>query len=240
MKKEFASSKKKAGKKYKQLQEKIGGRTYPLEEALKLVLDHPVAKFDESVDVAISLGVNTRKNDQQVRGSVALPFGLGRPVRVLVFAKGATEEEAKKAGADFVGAEDMVEKIKQGWLDFDCAISTPDMMKTVAKVAKILGPKGLMPNPKVGTVTPKVGEAVAQEKKGTATYRTDKNGIVHSSIGRCSMGLESIKENFRVFLKAVLRAKPSTSKGIYLKKLTLSSTMGPSVYADVADSQAQV
>ena len=228
-----------SGKKYKAVREKISTQLYPLDQALQMVIENPVARFDESVDVAVLLGVDTRKNDQQVRGSVALPHGLGRKVRVLVFAKGSAEEEAKKAEADFVGAADMVEKIKGGWLDFDCAISTPDMMPLVSKIAKILGPKGLMPNPKLGTVTMKVVQAVEKEKKGTATFRADKNGIIHSSIGRCSMGMDGIKENFLAFLKAVIKLKPSSSKGVYLKKIALSSTMGPSVLADIADSQAQ-
>ena len=228
-----------SGKKYKAVREKIKDQPCPLDQALQTVIENPVARFDESIDVAVLLGVDTRKNDQQVRGSVALPHGLGRKVRVLVFAKGPAEEEAKKAGADFVGAEDTVEKIKGGWLDFDCAISTPDMMPVVSKVAKILGPKGLMPNPKLGTVTMKVAPAVEKEKKGTATFRADKNGIIHSSIGRCSMGVNGIKENFLAFLKAVIKSKPSSSKGVYLKKIALSSTMGPSVLADTADSQAQ-
>ena len=227
-----------SGKKYKVIQEKIkSDEAYPLDKALQMVVDNPVAKFDESVDIAIMLGIDIRKNDQQVRGSVALPRGLGKKVRVLVFAKGAAEEEAQNAGADFVGAEDIVEKIKGGWLDFDCAISTPDMMPLVSKVAKILGPKGLMPNPKLGTVTPKVGIVVEKEKKGTATFRADKNGIIHSSLGRLSMGVEGVKENFLTFLKAVIKSKPSSSKGIYLKKIVLSSTMGPSVLTDAEDSQ---
>lgn len=229
-----------SGKKYKEIKNKIKpDQLYPLMEALKIVIESPAAKFDESVDVAIRLGIDTRKNDQQVRGSVALPHGLGRKVRILVFAKGAAEEEAKKAGADFVGAEDLVAKVQEGWLDFDCVIATPDMMPMVSKVAKILGPKGLMPNPKLGTITPKVAEAVAREKKGTAAFRADKNGIIHSSIGRCSMGLDGIKENFLTFLKAVVKSKPSSSKGVYLKKIVLSSTMGPAVLADAADSQEQ-
>ena len=229
-----------SGKKYKAVREKIkSGEVYPLDKALQMVMENPVARFDESVDAALILGVDTRKNDQQVRGSVALPHGLGRKVRVLVFAKGTMEEEAKKAGADFVGADDMVEKIKQGWLDFDCAISTPDMMSMVSKVAKILGPKGLMPNPKLGTVTMKVAQAVEREKKGTAAFRADKNSVIHNSIGRRSMGLDGIKENFLAFLKAVIKSKPASSKGIYLKKIALSSTMGPSVLVDASDSQEQ-
>ena len=229
-----------SGKKYKEFKKKIKPQAYPLNQALQLIIDNPIARFDESVDISVLLGVDTRKNDQQVRGSVALPHGLGRKVRVLVFAKGVAEEEAKKAGADFTGAEDMVKKIKEGWLDFDCVISTPDMMPMVSKVAKILGPKGLMPNPKMGTVTAKVGPAVEKEKKGTASFRADKNGIIHSSLGRCSMGVEGIKENYLAFLRAVIKSKPSSSKGVYLKKIALSSTMGPSVLADTADSQTQV
>ena len=229
-----------SGKKYKDVKEKIKkDQAYPLEEALKIIVENPSARFDESLDVVLLLGVDTRKNEQQVRGSVALPHGLGRKVRLLVFAKGPAEEEAKQAGADFVGAEDMVEKIKGGWLGFDCAISTPDMMPLVSKVAKILGPKGLMPNPKLGTVTPKVALAVEKEKKGTASFRADKNGIVHSSVGRLSMGVSGVKENFLTFLRAVLKAKPSSSKGVYLKKIFLSSTMGPAVQANTIDSSAE-
>ena len=229
-----------SGKKYKAVKSQIQtDKPCSLSEALKKVVDHPSAKFDESLDVALLLGVDTRKNEQNVRGAVALPHGLGRKVRVLVFAKGSAEESATKASADFVGAEDMVEKIKGGWLGFDVAISTPDMMPLVSKVAKILGPKGLMPNPKLGTVTPKVAQAVEKQKKGTASFRADKNGIIHSSLGRLSMGLDKITENFLTFLRAVLKSKPATSKGVYLQKIFLSSTMGPSVQADVADSQKQ-
>ena len=229
------------GKKHKIAQSKIEkDKPYPLEQALKWVIGNPCAKFDEAIDVAFSLRIDTRKSDQHVRGSVALPHGLGRKVSVLVFAKGTEEELAKKAGADFVGAEDMVEKIKGGWLDFDCAISTPDMMPVVSKVAKILGPKGLMPNPKLGTVTPKVAQAVEKEKKGTANFRADKNGIVHSSIGRLSMGLEPLKKNFLTFFEAVIKAKPASSKGVYLKKIVLSSTMGPGTLVDIADSQSHL
>ena len=228
------------GKKYKAQREKFqSGKVYSLDSALKLVVENPSAKFDESLDVALLLGVDTRKNEQNVRGLVALPHGLGKETKVLVFAKGLAEEEAKKAGADFVGAEDLVEKIKGGWLGFDTAVSTPDMMPLVSKVAKILGPKGLMPNPKLGTVTPKVGLAVEKEKKGTAHFRADKNGIVHSSVGRLSIGESKIKENFLTFLRAVIKSKPSSSKGVYLKKIFLSSTMGPSLLVDVVDSQAQ-
>ncbi|MDE0518046.1 MAG: 50S ribosomal protein L1, partial [Bdellovibrionales bacterium] len=206
-----------SGKKYKAVRDKIKSEgVYPLDKALQMVIENPVARFDESVDAALVLGVDTRKNDQQVRGSVALPHGLGRKVRILVFAKGALEEDAKKAGADFVGGEDMVEKIKQGWLDFDCAISTPDMMPVVSKVAKTLGPKGLMPNPKLGTVTIKVAQAVEREKKGTASFRADKNGIIHSSVGRRSMGLDGVKENLLAFLRVVIKDTATTKKDVDL------------------------
>ena len=228
-----------SGKKYKSIREKIDSeKAYSLDEALKILAENSAAKFDESVDVSLCLGVDTKQSDQQVRGFVALPHGLGRKVRILVFAKGESEEEAKKAGADYVGAEDLIEKIKGGWMDFDRVISTPDMMPLVSKVAKILGPKGLMPNPKLGTVTKKVAEAVETEKKGKASFRADKNGVIHSSIGRRSMGYENTKENFLVFLKAVMQAKPSSSKGVYLKKVVLSSTMGPGVLTDVNELQS--
>ena len=230
-----------AGKKYKTIFEQTEHeKMYSLDEALKFLIEHPAAKFDESMDVAMSLGLDTRQNDQQVRGFVALPHGLGRKVCVLVFAKGAAEEEAKKAGADYVGAEDLVKKIQDGWMDFDRVISTPDMMPMVSKVAKILGPKGLMPNPKLGTVATKVDQAVNQEKKGKASFRANKEGIVHSSIGRYSMGLTGIRENFLAFLSEVIKSKPVSSKGVYLKKIVLSSTMGPGLMVDANDCQAQL
>ena len=181
----------------------------------------------------------SRQSDQQVRGAMSLPHGLGRKVRVLVFAKGEQEEEAKKAGADFTGAEDMVEKIKSGWLDFDRVIATPDMMPTLAKVAKILGPKGLMPSPKSGTVTAKVSAVVQAEKKGRASFRVDKTGIIHTSIGRKSLGEEKLKQNYVALAGELIKSKPSTSKGIYLKKIFLSSTMGPGVALNPAQTQSE-
>jgi len=230
-----------SGKKYKSIFEKTEReRMYLLNEALNFILDHPAAQFDESMDVAISLGLDTRQNDQQVRGFVVLPHGLGRKVRILVFAKGTMEEEAKKADADYVGAEDYIKKIQDGWMNFDRVISTPDMVPLVSKVAKILGPKGLMPNPKLDTVTTKVAQAISQEKRGKASFRADKNGIVHSSIGRYSMGLKGVRENFLVFLAEIIKLKPATSKGVYLKKIVLSSTMGPGVMVDINDCQAQL
>lgn len=215
-------------------------KKYSPEDGLQLVISTATAKFDESIDVAVQLGVDPKQSDQQVRGAVDLPNGLGKTVRVIVFAKGPKEAEAKAAGADFVGADDLVAKIQGGWMDFDKAIATPDMMATVSKVAKILGPRGLMPNPKVGTVTMNVGQAVTAEKKGKLDFRVDKAGIVHASIGKKSMGQASLKENFMALMNALMKAKPSTSKGIYLQGITLSSTMGPGVKMDLAATQAQL
>lgn len=224
----------KEGKRIKALKEKIDStKRWSLEEALKLVMDNANAKFDESVDVAINLGVDPKQSDQQVRGAVSLPAGTGKKVKVIVFAKGPKENEAKEAGADFVGADDLVQKISEGWTDFDKAIATPDMMGVVSKVAKILGPRGLMPNPKVGTVTFEVAKAVQAEKKGKVDYRVDKAGIVHCSIGKKSIGAQGLQENFMSLLSAVMKSKPSTSKGIYLQNITLSSTMGLGVKVDI-------
>src|SRR5688572_28126472 len=209
--------------------------TYQPEKALELAVATATAKFDESIDVAVKLGVDPAQSDQQVRGAVALPHGLGKNIRVIVFAKGPKEEEAKAAGADFVGSDALVEKINGGWLDFDKAIATPDMMGVVSKVAKILGPRGLMPNPKVGTVTMNVGAAVSAEKKGKLDFRVDKAAIVHAVIGRKSMGADKLRENFQTFMAALVKAKPSTSKGNYLRAVTVSSTMGPGVRMDLGE-----
>lgn len=209
---------------------------YKVNEAMDLVVKTATAKFDESVDVAIKLGVDPTQSDQQVRGSVALPHGLGKNVRVIVFAKGPKEEEAKAAGADFVGSDELVTKINGGWLDFDKAIATPDMMAVVSKVAKVLGPRGLMPNPKVGTVTMNVGQTVTAEKKGKLAFRVEKAGIVHASIGRKSMGAQKLTENFSVLIDALLKAKPASSKGIYMQTITVASTMGPGVKVDVTNA----
>ncbi len=221
------------GKRLKNIRTKVdSAKKYSIDEAVKLAVETAGAKFDESIDVAIRLGVDPKQGDQQVRGAIALPHGLGKNVRVIVFAKGPKEAEAKNAGADFVGAEDLVAKITEGWLDFDKAIATPDMMATVSKVAKILGPRGLMPNPKVGTVTMNVGDAVAAEKKGKLDFRVDKAGIVHASVGRKSMGDKKLSENLKTLLAAVVKAKPSASKGTYLRTISLASTMGPGVKVD--------
>lgn len=214
-------------------------KRYSLDEACKMVIQTATAKFDESIDVAVNLGVDPKQSDQNVRGAIALPHGLGKNVRVVVFAKGPKEAEAKAAGADYVGAEDLVQKITDGWLDFDKAIATPDMMGLVSKVAKILGPRGLMPNPKIGTVTMNVGEAVTAEKKGKLDFRVDKAGIIHASVGRKSMGADKIQDNFLVFLGAVMKAKPASSKGIYLQSIAMASTMGPSVKVDALQASTK-
>ena len=225
----------KAGKRFTAAFKKIDRNTrYSVQDGMKLVVDTATAKFDEAIDVAVLLGVDPKQSDQQVRGAVDLPHGAGKTVRVIVFAKGPKEEEAKAAGADFVGSDELVTKIQGGWLDFDKAIATPDMMATVSKVAKVLGPRGLMPNPKVGTVTMNVGAAVAAEKKGKLDFRVDKAAIVHAVIGRKSMGADKLKDNFMAFMAALLKAKPSTSKGNYLRGVTLSSTMGPGVKMDLS------
>lgn len=224
----------KVGKRIKALKEKVDrSKKWTLEEALKMVIDNANAKFDESIDVAINLGVDPKQSDQQVRGAVSLPAGTGKKVKVIVFAKGPKEIEAKDAGADVVGADDLVQKITEGWLDFDKAIATPDMMGVVSKVAKILGPRGLMPNPKIGTVTFEVAKAVKAEKQGKVDYRVDKAGIVHSSIGKKSIGASGLQENFMSLLSAVVKSKPASSKGVYLQNITLSSTMGPGVKVDI-------
>lgn len=231
----------KKGKRFRKVFEKIDrARAYSVGEAFDLALESSTAKFDESIDVAVGLGVDPKQSDQQVRGAVALPHGLGKSVRVLVFAKGPKEAEAKDAGADFVGADDLVEKIQGGWLEFDKVIASPDMMATVSKVAKVLGPRGLMPNPKVGTVTMNVGAAVAAEKKGKLAFRVDKAGIVHASVGRKSMSKDQLKDNFLSFVGALIKAKPATSKGVYLRGISISATMGPGIKVDVNEAQASL
>lgn len=225
---------KKLNKRIENLSKKIdSGQSYPIQEAFKVLHEMASTKFDEAVDVAVNLGVDSKQSDQQVRGSVKLPHGLGKTVKVVVFAKGEKEQEATEAQADFVGSEDLVEKIKGGWLDFDKVISTPDMMSVVSKVAKILGPRGLMPNPKVGTVTQSIAQAVRDEKKGKLVFKLDKAGIIHTSIGRRSMALEQLQENYDAFMEALTKAKPASSKGVYIKKITLSLTMSPSVLVKV-------
>jgi large subunit ribosomal protein L1 len=208
-------------------------REYSLEEAVRLVKELSYARFDETVDIALNLGVNPKKSDQMVRGTVVLPHGTGKKVRVLVFAKGEKEKEALDAGADYTGAEDMVEKIQKGWLDFDSAVATPDIMGLVGKLGKILGPRGLMPNPKLGTVTFDISKAVKEIKAGKVEYRTEKAGIVHVHIGKLSFDEAALLDNARVVIDSIIKAKPSTSKGKYIKRITFSSTMGPGIRVDV-------
>lgn len=222
------------GKKLKAANEQLDkGKEYSIDEAVDKVKKMSFVKFDESVDLAFNLGVDPRKSDQMVRGSVVLPHGTGKSVRVLVFAKGEKEKEARDAGADFAGAEDMVEKITKGWLDFDKVVATPDMMGVVGKLGKILGPRGLMPNPKLGTVTFDVAKAVNEIKAGKVEYRTEKAGVVHVPIGKVSFDEQKLKENARAVVDSITKAKPATSKGKYMKKISISSTMGPGLKVDI-------
>ena len=224
------------GKKYAEAKKKIDrNKRYDLDGGIQLLKETGQAKFDESVDMAIRLGVNPKHSDQMVRGTVALPHGVGKSVRVLVFAKGEKEKEAKDAGADFVGAEDLVEKITGGWTDFDKAIATPDMMGTVGKLGKILGPRGLMPNPKVGTVTFDVGRAVRELKAGRVEFKVDKTGIVHTTVGKISFPAEKLKDNVMALMDVIIRAKPASSKGTYMKSIAISTTMGPGIKLDPND-----
>jgi large subunit ribosomal protein L1 len=226
----------KRGKSYLALKGKIEeGKRYPLKEAMGLVVEMARAKFDETVDAAIRLGVNPKHADQMVRGSVALPNGLGKTVRVLVFAKGEKEKEALDAGADYVGSDELAEKIKGGWFEFDRVIATPDMMGSVGKLGKVLGPRGLMPNPKVGTVTFEVGKAVKELKAGRVELRVEKAGIVHSPIGKASFGPEKLYENLMALIETIVKLKPASSKGTYLRTISLSTTMGPGVKVDPID-----
>lgn len=210
------------------------GKAYSLEDGCDLISKLGSAKFDETVEVAVRLGVDPRKADQNVRGSVSLPHGLGKTIRVAVFAKGEKAQEAEAAGADIIGSDDLVERIKGGFSDFDSVIATPDMMVQVGKVGRILGPRGLMPSPKVGTVTFDIADTVKAVKAGRVEYKVDKAGIVHAPIGKVSFGADKIRENFVSLLQALFRAKPSTSKGIYFRGIALSPTMGPGVPIDVA------
>ncbi len=225
----------KRGKKYVQSKEKVSAATADgFEAAVKKALESSYAKFDESVDVAVRLGVDPRHADQMVRGSVVLPNGTGKTIKILVFAKGEKEKEAQDAGADFVGNEDLIEKIKGGWFGFDKAVATPDMMGTVGKIGKLLGPRGLMPNAKTGTVTFDLARAINELKAGKIDFRVEKAGIVHAPMGKVSFGVEKIVQNITAFLETILRLKPASSKGTYLKGIALSTTMGPGVRIDAA------
>jgi len=224
-----------AGKRLKAQLTKVDRmKNYPLDEALKILKDTASAKFDESVDVAINLGIDAKKSDQNVRGTAVMPRGTGKHVRVAVFAEGNAAEAAKKAGADIVGFQDLADQIKQGKIEFDLAIATPEAMKIVGQLGQILGPRGLMPNPKVGTVTPNVAKAVESAKAGQAQFRTDKAGIVHCAIGKASFEAEALKENLLSLVAALNKVKPAASKGVFLKKVTLSTTMGPGIRLDTS------
>ncbi|MDY0323796.1 MAG: 50S ribosomal protein L1 [Candidatus Carbobacillus sp.] len=225
----------KHGKRYLEALKKIDRtKAYTPDEALQLVKETSTTKFDATVEVAVRLGVDVRKADQQVRGAVVLPRGTGKTVRVIVFAKGEKAKEAEAAGADVVGDDDLVQKIQGGWMDFDVAVATPDMMASVGKLGKVLGPRGLMPNPKTGTVTQDVTRAIQEIKAGKVEYRTDKQGNVHVPIGKVSFTTEALKENFLAVIEALKRAKPAAAKGVYLKNVTVTSTMGPGVKVDTS------
>jgi len=207
-------------------------KKYGIEDGLETLLSAAYAKFEESVDVAVKLGVDPRHADQMVRGTCVLPHGTGKTVRVLVFAKGEKEKEAQDAGADYVGSEDLAKRIQDGWLDFDKAVATPDMMGVVGKLGKILGPRGMMPNPKVGTVTFDVGKAVEELKGGKVEFKVEKAGIVHASVGRVSFGTEKLADNLKTLMETIIRMKPSAAKGVYIRGVSISTTMGPGLRLD--------
>jgi len=221
------------GKKYIKAKEKVDPvKLYTVDEAVTLIEEVKVAKFDETVEVAIKLGIDPRQADQQIRGAFVLPHGIGKSLRILVFAKGEKAKEAEEAGADYVGVEDLAERISGGWLDFDVTIATPDVMGIVGKLGKILGPRGLMPSPKVGTVTFDVAGAVKEAKAGKIEIRSDKGGVVHAPVGKVSFGRNKIKANFLILMDRITRMKPSSSKGIFIRKVVLSTTMGPGIKVD--------
>jgi large subunit ribosomal protein L1 len=221
-------------KRYKAAAEQVDrSKLYALGDAIDVLAGLPAPKFDESVEVAINLGVDPKHADQMVRGAIVLPAGTGKETRILVFAKGDKEKEAVEAGADHVGGEELAKKIQsEGWLEFDRVIATPDMMSVVGRLGKVLGPRGLMPNPKLGTVTMEVGAAVQENKAGKVEYRVDKNGIIHAAVGKRSFDREKLLANIRALLNAVIKAKPAAAKGVYLKKISISTTMGPGVWVD--------
>jgi large subunit ribosomal protein L1 len=229
-----------SSKRYRAATEKIdSSKSYALREAIEILRDWEGVKFDESVDLAINLGVDPKHADQMVRGALVLPHGVGKDTRVLVFAKGEKEKEAQEAGADYVGGEDLAKRIQEeGWLEFDRVIATPDMMSVVGRLGKILGPRGIMPNPKLGTVTMEVGNAVREHKAGKVEYRVDKAGIIHVSIGKRSFEVDKLVENASTLINVVIKAKPAASKGTYLKKISVSTTMGPGIRIDPASVAA--
>jgi large subunit ribosomal protein L1 len=227
------------GKSYRAALAKVDrSQRYLLEEGLRLVKETRRAKFDETVEMAVRLGVDPRQADQNVRGTVSLPHGIGKTVRVLAFAKGEKEKEAQEAGADHVGAEDLIKKISDGWFDFDKTVATPDMMAAVGRIGKVLGPRGLMPNPKTGTVTMEIGKAVKEIKAGKLEFRVDKAGIVHVPVGRASFSQEQLIDNAKAVLTSILRAKPPSAKGNYVRGVTISATMGPGIKIDLSQVRA--
>ena len=228
----------KHGKKYREAVRKVEARAYPLKDALQLAKDASYVKFDETVEVALRLGVDPKHADQMVRGTVVLPHGLGKTARVLVFASGEKIREAEEAGADHVGGEELAKKIEGGWLDFDAVVATPDMMRVVGRLGKVLGPRGLMPNPKAGTVAMDVAKAVQEIKAGKVEFRVDKTGIIHAPVGKLSFGTDRLKENADALIGAVIKAKPSAAKGKYVRGISLSSTMGPGIKVDEAAATA--
>lgn len=225
----------KLGKRYKESLEKVDlEKKHSVEEAFKILDDFARTKFDETVDVSVKLGVDPKKSDQMVRSATPLPNGLGKTVRVLVFAKGEKAKEAEDAGADHVGAEDLIEKIRGGWMEFDKVVATPDMMGTVSKLGRVLGPRGLMPNPKLGTVTTDVGKVVQEQKAGKVEFRVEKGAIIHAPIGKRSFGPQKLKENFDALMGAIQRAKPAAAKGAYIRGLSISATMTPGIKIDTS------
>jgi large subunit ribosomal protein L1 len=228
-----------AGKKFQEAEERVNPSDYTLEDAIGLMLDVKFAKFDETAEIAMNLGVDPKHADQMVRGTVVLPNGLGKAVRVCVVASGEKVKEAEEAGADFSGGEDIVGKIQEGWTDFDAMVATPDMMKLVGKLGRVLGPRGLMPNPKTGTVTFNVKEAIEDIKAGKVEFRVDKNGVIHAPFGKLSFPKEKLVQNAMSLIDAVIRAKPSAAKGRYVKTVSISSTMGPGIRIDVAQLGAK-
>jgi len=228
-----------AGKKFVEAEKRVQPSDYTLEDAVDLMLTVKFAKFDETAEIAMNLGVDPKHADQMVRGTVVLPNGLGRSVRVCVVASGEKMKEAEEAGADFAGGEDIVEKIQEGWTDFDAMVATPDMMKLVGKLGRVLGPRGLMPNPKAGTVTFNVKEAIEDIKAGKVEFRVDKNGVIHAPFGKLSFPKEKLVQNARSLIDAVIRAKPSAAKGRYVRGVSISSTMGPGIRVDVAQLGAK-
>jgi large subunit ribosomal protein L1 len=227
------------GKSYRAALAKVDrNQRYLLEQTLRLVKETARAKFDETVEMAVRLGVDPRQADQNVRGTVTLPHGIGKPVRVLAFAKGEKEKEAQEAGADFVGSDDLIKKISDGWFDFDKTVATPDMMGAVGRIGKLLGPRGLMPNPKTGTVSVDIGKAVKEIKAGKLEFRVDKAGIIHVPVGKASFGAEQLVDNAKAVLLSILRAKPASAKGNYIRGVTISTTMGPGIKVELSQVRA--